>query len=209
VTGITRNFGFRQKDTSPFSDEVYFPSFVNTFYHTDRKNKERLRAELEATNYSSADKDVVDALYLKLYTERILGRQALAVLTNTVVTDVTAAAEGVRLALYNSIGGATQRHEFDLVVLATGFLDLGTGPKREPYPRLLAPLAPLMALDGGHLNVRFDYRVVYSGSHEDGAPLYLNGLCESSHGMGDSGSFSLLALRAAAITGSLRQQLVS
>ena len=33
VVGYTRNFSYRQKDTSPFSDEVYFPSFVDTFYH--------------------------------------------------------------------------------------------------------------------------------------------------------------------------------
>lgn len=207
VTGITRNFGFRQKDTSPFSDEVYFPSFVRTFYHADRHTKARLRAELESTNYSSADKDVVDALYLKLYTGRILGRDGLAVLTNTSVTAAEPGADGVRLALHNSVTGGTLHREFDLVVLATGFLDIGTGPKREPYPKLLAPLAPLMALDGGHLNVRFDYRVMYGGGHDGGAPLYLNGLCESSHGMGDSGSFSLLALRCAAIAGSLRERL--
>jgi L-ornithine N5-oxygenase len=34
--------------------------------------------------------------------------------------------------------------------------------------------------------------------------VYLNGLCESTHGMGDAGSFSLLALRSARIARSLR-----
>ena len=37
--------------------------------------------------------------------------------------------------------------------------------------------------------------------------LFLNGLCESSHGIGDAGSFSLLSLRAKTIAESLRKQL--
>lgn len=209
VVGITRNFGFRQKDTSPFSDEVYFPQFVDTFFHADARTKARLRAQLEPTNYSSADKDVVEALYVKLYSNRILGRQSLAVLTNTEVTSAQASAAGIELALRNSVTGDTARERFDLVVLATGFLDIGSGPKRERYPALLERLAPRFDLDSGHLNVAFDYRVKFKGARDAQAPLYLNGLCESSHGMGDSGSFSLLALRSASIVQSLAARLTA
>ena len=41
------------------------------------------------------------------------------------------------------------------------------------------------------------------------APVYLNGLCESSHGMGDSGAFSLVSLRATDIMRSLERELVA
>ncbi|RDK02911.1 l-ornithine 5-monooxygenase [Paraburkholderia lacunae] len=207
VVGITRNFGFRQKDTSPFSDEVYFPQFVQTFFFADQPTKDRLRTELEPTNYSSADKDVVEALYLKLYANRILQRDSLAVRTNTEVSHVSADAPGVQLTLRDTVTDRRLAEEFDLVVLATGFLDIGSGPKREAYPRLLAGVAPLLELSRGHLDVSIDYRVQFANKPDGAAPLYLNGLCESSHGMGDSGSFSLLALRSAAIAQSLAAQL--
>ncbi|MCC8397338.1 SidA/IucD/PvdA family monooxygenase [Paraburkholderia sp. MMS20-SJTR3] len=207
VVGITRNFGFRQKDTSPFSDEVYFPQFVRTFFNADQKTKDRLRAELEGTNYSSADKDVLDALYVKLYANRILQRDSLAVRTNTEVSHACADASGVHLALRDTTTEQRTTESFDLVVLATGFLDIGNGPKREAYPGLLAGVAPLLELTRGHLDVSIDYRVRFAAQPEGAAPLYLNGLCESSHGMGDSGSFSLLALRSAAIAMSLCERL--
>lgn len=207
VVGITRNFGFRQKDTSPFSDEVYFPQFVQTFFHADQKTKGRLRAELEGTNYSAADKDVLEALYVKLYANRILERDTLEIRTNTEVDKVNADGAGVHLALRNTITDARSVESFDLVVLATGFLDIGVGPKREAYPPLLSAVAPLLELGSGHLDVSIDYRVRFSGQPAHAAPLYLNGLCESSHGMGDSGSFSLLALRSAAIAQSLAERL--
>jgi L-ornithine N5-oxygenase len=207
VVGITRNFAFRQKDTSPFSDEVYFPEFVKTFFFADQATRNRLRAELMPTNYASADKDVLDALYVKRYVNRILGREGLAIRTNTYVDAVTATEEGIRLALVNSVSGEHALDCFDLVVLATGFLDIGDGPRYEPYPPLLRQLAPLLDLSRGHLDVSFDYRVHFSCAVAPDAPLYLNGLCESSHGMGDSGSFSLLALRSEAIARSLYAQL--
>ncbi|CAH2791146.1 MAG: PROBABLE L-ORNITHINE 5-MONOOXYGENASE OXIDOREDUCTASE PROTEIN() [uncultured Caballeronia sp.] len=207
VVGITRNFGIRQKDTSPFSDEVYFPQFVQTFYFGNDKTKQRLRAELEPTNYSSADKDVVDALYVKLYAERILRRNTLAVYRNTEVESVNADERGIHLGLHETITGGRTSESFDLVVLATGFLDIGPGAKREPYPGLLNGISSLLDLGRGYLKVSIDYRVQLAGQSEHAAPIYLNGLCESSHGMGDSGSFSLLSLRSAAIVQSLAEQL--
>jgi lysine/ornithine N-monooxygenase len=36
-------------------------------------------------------------------------------------------------------------------------------------------------------------------------PIYLNGLCESTHGFGDAGSFSLLALRSSTIARSVSE----
>ena len=56
------------------------------------------------------------------------------------------------------------------------------------------------------LHIQRDYSL--SGSNSIGIPpIYLNGLCESSHGYGDAGSFSLLALRARDIYESLYKKL--
>ena len=204
VVGINRNFGFRQKDTSPFSDEVYFPEFVDTFFHASPEQKRRLRAELAPTNYSSADRDVLDALYVQLYRNRILHKDGLSVRHLTAITDVRCDADAVHLTLAHTIDGGHERVPFDLVVLATGFKDLGAGVGDEPWPALMAGLAPHLALAGGVLDVGLDYRVrLQEPAGTAHAPAFLNGLCESTHGMGDAGSFSLLSLRSATIADSL------
>lgn len=200
LVGINRNFGFRQKDTSPFSDEVYFPEFVDTYFHATPAQKRKLRAELGPTNYSSADRDVIDALYVQMYRNKILNQDGVEVLHQTSVSHVHCDAQAVHLTLENTLRGAKETLPFDFVVLATGFKDLGRDPEDEPFPVLMASMADHLDLDDGVLSVGRDYRVRLReplvGNH---APVYLNGLCESTHGMGDAGSFSLLSLRSSTI----------
>ncbi|WP_420477176.1 SidA/IucD/PvdA family monooxygenase [Noviherbaspirillum sp. ST9] len=200
ITGINRNFGFRLKDTSPFSDEVYFPSFVETYFNASKADKTRLRKELAFTNYSASDRDVLDALYVTMYRQKIQNQSQIELKHLTQVTSVTNTQEGICLTLKHAITKAVEHHSFDLVVLATGFRDLGDGPQQEPYPQLLGHLSDHLHMEHGAMTVDIDYRVKLKNEREcRHAPLFLNGLCESSHGMGDAGSFSLLSLRAAAI----------
>jgi L-ornithine N5-oxygenase len=63
---------------------------------------------------------------------------------------------------------------------------------------MLAGLSDHLTFDQeGYLAINEDYSLVTAP--DDVPPIFLNGICESSHGIGDSGSFSLLSLRAAAI----------
>ncbi|KMN82953.1 hypothetical protein VK98_05480 [Chromobacterium sp. LK11] len=207
VVGVTRNFGYRQKDTSPFSDEVYFPAFVDAFFAASPEHKARLRQELVFTNYSAADIDVLNQLYVKQYANRLQDKDSLALLTCMETEACEPGADGVTLRLRHFLGGDAVSETVDLVVLATGFLDLGRGPKREPWPRVLETLSPQLFAERDTVDIALDYRVRLRGEADHGAPLYLNGLCESSHGMGDAGSFSLLALRSQAIVQSLTARL--
>ena len=62
----------------------------------------------------------------------------------------------------------------------------------------------------GEMQVGRDYRLTLVDCNNAG--LYLNGLCESTHGMGDAGSLSLVSIRAKQIVESiqrLRAQAVS
>lgn len=207
VVGVTRNFGYRQKDTSPFSDEVYFPAFVDAFFAASPEHKDRLRQELVFTNYSAADIDVLNQLYVKQYANRLQDKDSLALLTCMETEACEPGADGVTLRLRHFLGGDAVSETVDLVVLATGFLDLGRGPKRELWPRVLETLSPQLCAERDTVDITLDYRVRLQGAADRGAPLYLNGLCESSHGMGDAGSFSLLALRSQAIVQSLAARL--
>ena len=91
----------------------------------------------------------------------------------------------------------------DGIVFATGYKNFGALENQEPYHPLLRGIAPSLVFreDGGP-DVCRDYRLNMKGSS---SPVYLNGLCESSHGFGDAGSFSILSIRGDVIASSLEK----
>jgi L-ornithine N5-oxygenase len=202
VVGISRTFGYRMKDVSPFTGEVYFPEFVDLFFHADAAMKRRLRGDLHHTNYSATDLDVLDALYRECYQQKLLGEQRLHFLRSADIESAAETADGVTIALRRAEQPTTELRRFDVVVLATGFRDIGAEEPHEPYHPLLEGLRRQLVFERGCMHVDADYRLSLRGLHPD-APCFVNGLCESSHGMGDAGSFSLLALRSQVILDSL------
>lgn len=201
LTGFSRVFGYRMKDVSPFTGEVYFPEFVDLFYSATPAEKRRLTGDLHLTNYSAADADVLDSLYLEMYRQRISGEERLAIHRSTDIVSARSTDGGCEIAYERMGTPGTQAERFDLVILATGFRNLGTAENQERVPPLVTPLAPWIVTDEqGCIQVGYDYSLQMV---PEAGPCYLNGLCESTHGMGDAGSFSLLSLRAQRILESL------
>ena len=212
VHGVSRKFGYRLKDSSPFTGEVYFPSFVDVFYDSKAQHKQRLKDDLNLTNYSASDADVLDELYRTLYRDKHFGHNKLSVhncvdIVSAVMIDSTVSLELMTAHSDEAITSV----EVDLVVSATGFRDMGPLEHQEMCPPLLNTLyAHMDKNELGEMQVGRDYRLTLVDCNNAG--LYLNGLCESTHGMGDAGSLSLVSIRAKQIVESiqrLRAQAVS
>ncbi|MEU6440362.1 SidA/IucD/PvdA family monooxygenase [Streptomyces sp. NPDC047046] len=200
----SRSYSLRQKDTSPFSEEGYFPQFTEYYYGASREAKRTLDAYMRPTNYSAADGDVLRELYTLMYEQRLDGDERVRLLGHRRITDVRPGPDGVELAAVETVTGARDTRSADLVVLATGFRDLGPGPHQDRFPPVLDTLADRFAYDSeGYLRVSAEYLTEAAGTGTP--PLFMNGLCESSHGIGDAGSFSLLSLRAKTISDHLRK----
>ncbi len=137
-----------------------------------------------------------------LYEERLDGRNRFFLHNNTEIVAVRVDDGKVRIDTRERHLGTSKTVAVDAVVLATGFKDIGAGEGKEHVPALLRPVADRLECDSdGALVVNRDYSVGVDGE----ARCYLNGLCESSHGLGDAGSFSLLALRSANIAESIEK----
>lgn len=205
IVNYVRKFGLRLKDTSPFSEEGFFPGFSDYYFKATRSGKDALDAYMRPTNYSSSDADVLHRLYELIYEQRLDSEQRVFVRGNTEVRAAEADDSGVRLEVEEVHAGDVEIDHADLVILATGFRDLGPHPYQEPYPALLGGVIDRFQFDAdGYLIVEADYCL--RPQTESTPPLFLNGLCESSHGIGDAGSFSLLSLRAATIRDGLRKR---
>lgn len=190
---------------SPFSEEGFFPAFTDYYFKAPRSSKDTLDAYMRPTNYSSSDADVLHSLYVLIYEQRLDGEQRVFVHGNSEVRTAEVDDSGVWFEVEDVHTKDVVEDHADLVILATGFRDLGPHPHQERYPALLGGVIDQFQFDAdGHLVVEADYRL---RPHTPGTPpLFLNGLCESSHGIGDAGSFSLLSLRSATILDGLRGQ---
>lgn len=208
IHSVMRGYGFRLKDTSQFSDHVYFPEFVDYYFNASKEAKRRINKHLHTTNYSAVDGDVISALYTTLYEDRLKNERHLHIHGSSEVLNVAGQEGRLDLTLREMNTGETTRlPQLDALVLATGFKNFGTSPNEERCPALLNTLYPQLQQDEeGVLAIQRDYRLL-PAAQAGLPPLYLNGLCESSHGYGDAGSFSLLALRSAEIYRSLAKAL--
>ncbi|OKK03489.1 ornithine monooxygenase [Streptomyces sp. CB03234] len=205
VTTYVRPYGLRLKDTSPFSEEGYFPEFTQYYYQAPRHRKKALDEYMRLTNYSAADGDVLHELYALIYEQKLDGDQRVFVRGNRQTMAVQDGPDGVRLQIKELNTGETEDVRADVVVLATGFRDLGPGPHQERVPPLMEGIADSFVFDeDGYLDISADY--LLTPMDADTPDLYLNGLCESSHGIGDAGSFSLLSLRAGVLLDRLRKR---
>lgn len=203
-----RGPGLRLKDTSPFSEECFFPDFVSYYYNAPRRSKKILDHYLRPTNYSSVDDDVLHDLYLMIYEQRLDHLQRVFLQKHREVREVACSAGQVSLTVEEIHTGNIEKTTADLVILATGFRDIGPEPWQDPHPALISGVVDHFRLDpDGYLEIGEDYRV--TSVSQDIPPLFLNGLCETTHGIGDSGSFSLLSVRAGIISGGLTRALSS
>ena len=192
---VHRSFSLQLKDTSPFSDEVYFPEFVDYYHRLSPEARRQLSDELRRTNYSSVDRDVLDEMYRLSYQQGLVGRPCLAIHRNHEVTGIVPGEPLHELHLRERYKADPRTLPFRLAIFATGFLDIGRDGM-EAIPRVLHDLTDQFEWEGEDLRVARDYSVAFKETGRTPPPLYLNGLCEATHGMGDAGSFSLVSLRA-------------
>jgi L-ornithine N5-oxygenase len=203
VINITRGFGFKQKDLSPFTECIYYPSFVEYFHSSSTTSQHEITRELWRSNYSAADHDVINSLNFRLYEQSVTGHSNITLLPNCMINSVERLNDSERYII-----SATERHlhsehvlEVDGIILATGYKNFGSNENQEIYHPILSGVSPFIVQreDGGP-DVLRNYQI---NTNLKTPPLFLNGLCESSHGFGDAGSFSILSVRGDMIASSL------
>lgn len=205
---ICRGQGIKLKDTSPFTERIYFPEFVDYYHGAPEEAQARISRELWRSNYGAADHDIIATLALRFYEQKVTGRTRLHLHGYSEVRAADAADGGLRLTLRDVNTGETRMVDTGRAILATGYLNFGAGPERESHHPLLAEIAPHAARrSDGSLHVARDFRIEPADPAHPLPPLFVNGLCESTHGFGDAGSFSLLSVRSMTILQALRSAL--
>ncbi|MEE9303347.1 MAG: SidA/IucD/PvdA family monooxygenase [Thiotrichaceae bacterium] len=211
ITCISRSFGFKLKDTSPFTEAIYEPEFVDYYFNATDRNQKAMRSELLHSNYSAADHDVICSLQMRLYEQSVVNGNNLCLLNNKQVTNVVKRDNaGYRISLIDKHDNSSDTIEADAIVLATGFLNAGSNDDEETCPKLLRSISEnCEKRKDGSLSLARYYSLIKKDKNQaiEVSGIHLNGVCESTHGFGDAGSFSLLSIRSGHIAQSIESKL--
>ncbi len=185
-TMVMRSIGLNCYESSKFTNELFYPSFVDDFHGARPEAREQLLHEMHRTNYSGLAPDTLDVLYRQMYLDKLSGADNMQMLTMVDVTDVRMDDDDVVLTLVDRRTGRPDELRCDVILLGTGF-DRG-------MPKMVRHLASALLLDD--VTVSRNYRVDLPSSVR--ARCYLQGVNEATHGIADS-LLSVLAIRSAEI----------
>jgi L-ornithine N5-oxygenase len=189
-TMIMRTVGLGYYQTSQFTNELYFPSFTDTFYAAPQEARQRVLAEMRRTNYAGVTPELLHTIYRQMYLQRLTGPQRLRMATSVDITAARMEADEVVLTLTPHLTGQPVELRCDAVLLGTGF--------ERRLPRLTQAIADLVGVE--RFLVSRAYRAILPP--EVHAGCYLQGTNEDSHGIADS-LISVLAVRAGEIVDDL------
>jgi L-ornithine N5-monooxygenase len=194
VCAVFTKYGYTPADDSPFANGIFDPAAVDHFYGASDDVKRMLMAYHSSTNYSAVDLDVINALYRRVYQEKVSGEQRLRVMNVSRVVELAEQPGLVRTVVEFLPTGERTVLDADVVVCATGY--------RSGDP--LALLGELgehcLRRDDGSLRVERDYRLATTDDVRCG--IYVQGATEHTHGI-SSTLLSNTAVRAGEIARSL------
>ena len=167
-------------------NEIFDPSSVDIFYQSSRAVRQQTLKDNKATNYGVVRLNLLEGLYEKLYEQKINdpnpSNWPLRLFSNHEVCGIEEAGNlQVRLRTKHRLTGVTSTttDTYDLVVLATGY-------QRDPVSGILSNLKALLSRpdSGEEFHVQRDYRLTFRpGVVLDDAGIWLQGSCESTHGV--------------------------
>ena len=199
VCAVFARFGYSPSDDSSFTNQIFDPSSVDTFFSAPEDVKQMLTAYHRNTNYSVVDSELIDALYRRSYMEKVTGRQSLRVMNASRVVDLAETSDRVLAFVEFLPDGEITRLDADVIVYATGY-------RPSDPTRVLGRTARLCRRDGaGRLSIGRDHRLDLT--IPGGASLFVTGASEHAHGLSET-LLSNVAVRAGELVESLMSQTI-
>jgi lysine N6-hydroxylase/L-ornithine N5-oxygenase len=173
VDFIMRARAIKPSDDSPFVNEIFNADFTDFVFSRPGQDRATLLDEFWHTNYAAPDLVLIEQIFNVFYQQRVTGSTRHRFLRRHEVAVVQAQPEGIQLTLRDLNAGRDHVATYDLVILATGY-------RRDHHKTMLSALAPYLH----DFAVDRQYRLQ---SKRGFCPaIFLQGACESSHGLSDT-----------------------
>ncbi len=190
-----RGLGFKHVDLSQFTNDIFHPEETSYAFNIPDESKAEYLSLCYPTNYSAVDAEAADSLYRRLYEDEVTDIQRVFFHKKFAIKDCTPK-ERLIIGGQDIFTGAVKKIAVDLAILCTGYKEACT-------PAYFPELTSLASLSGNgpRLDENFKLRLTKPGTAE----IYLHGLLESQHGIGNTASFSQIAIRSGIIFKSLHK----
>lgn len=186
---INRRFALHPADDSPFVNEIFDPEFTDHVYSSSQQERDSILSRFSGTNYSVVDSEELNAIYERLYLQRVTGQGKHQYLRCHDIQEVGLKGEKVSVRLNDQLNNTQHWHNYDAVILATGY-------RYDEFNSILSGMESLMTKG----KVERSYRMPMAKNCK--VNIFLQGCCESSHGLSDT-LLSVLALRSKEIVDAL------
>jgi L-ornithine N5-oxygenase len=198
INSVIRHTGFRLYELGHFTNEVFFPEFTDYFVGLSQTERDNLFEQIKYTNYSSVDEDVSKALYWKMYEDKIQNKNRIKLFRCSEIMNIQEVGyETYELDIKDIYNKKNSSLTTNHMIFCTGFYE-------EKIPSVLEPIKNYLKLnENEELTVSKDYQALTEDHFKPG--IYLNGLTEKSHGIGDSASFTMMAVKAQRILDKLNK----
>jgi lysine N6-hydroxylase len=190
---ISRRTNFLPLDESPFTNELFTPSYSEYFFGLPRAAQEKMLSEQKLAGVGIATSQLTK-LSQRLYELEFLeGAPCISHLwPGRVLQGLNGLPSNWGLEVYDPLTGAVQVIRGDLVIFCTGY--------NYSLPPYIEPIAPRIHFEDGRYQVNEDFSIAW-----DGAPkhkIYLQNAARHARGIADP-HLSLMAWRSAKIANSL------
>ena len=195
---IIKDTALRPSDDSPFVNEIFDPSRVDTFYSQEPNSRSRDITSDKSTNYGVVRLELLEQIYHDLYLQRVKTPREddwqHHIFPSTNVTKVSTSPGTDQLTLHlQSLASSTADTGSNEELLHVDLLVAATGYERNAHEEMLRKAEHLRPTDSW--DVRRDYRLALDADKvSDEAGLWLQGCNESTHGLSDT-LLSILATR--------------
>ncbi|MFF3437237.1 SidA/IucD/PvdA family monooxygenase [Streptosporangium sp. NPDC002721] len=182
-TMVMRSIGLNGYESSKFTNELFYPSFVDEFNRSRPEARRQLLGEMHRTNYAGLSPGLLENLYRQIYLERLVGQERIRIITMAEIAAARVENDEIVLTLQDRKSGGYDELPCDVLLLGTGF--------DRRMPTLIRDLAARAGL--GEIGVDRFYKLSLPVGSD--ASCYLQGVNEDTHGIADS-LLSTLANRA-------------
>ncbi|BFM50684.1 SidA/IucD/PvdA family monooxygenase [Marinomonas sp. THO17] len=186
---INRRFALHPADDSHFVNEIFNPEFTDHIYSCKESERQSILNHFSGTNYSVVDTEELHAIYERLYLQRVTGKGQHKYLRCHDIQETVNKDNKVSIRLNDRINNQQNWQDYDAVILATGY-------RYDGFNQMLSKIQPFMAVSP----VERSYRIPMTKQCH--VNVFLQGCCESSHGLSDT-LLSVLAVRSKEIVDAL------
>lgn len=170
---IMRARAIKPSDDSPFVNEIFNADFTDFVFSRTEGDRATLLEEFWHTNYAAPDLVLIEQIFNVFYQQKVMGSRRHRFLRRHEVASVRSLPDNVEIVLRDLNAGQEHVATYDAVILATGY-------RRDYHRSLLDPLSPYM----GDFSVDRHYRLQSTPNFRPA--IFLQGACESSHGLSDT-----------------------